>query len=150
MLLLSGIFSCQTGRSLDASVLRRLRGKEPDQLAARTDVELAKYAAQVELDCFRAQEQPGSHVSVGQALGNKECDLELLRRQPLGDRWVTPVDVLTGRPQFHPCALSPRTCLEVLECLERRTELLAAEPPLPGSPQPLAGPVLLSAWIASL
>ena len=53
------------GRSLDANVLRRLRGEEPDQLAARADVQLAKDAAQVELDCFRAQEQSSSHVAVG-------------------------------------------------------------------------------------
>src|SRR4051794_36214417 len=60
-----------------------LLGALADELAARRDSELGEHVAQVVIDGAPAEEEPGSDLPVGRALGNEAGDLHLLRRQTI-------------------------------------------------------------------
>src|SRR3712207_3853203 len=84
-----------------------LSAQERGQLGAPAEVELAVDLAQVVLDGLRAHEQRRGRLLVRRALGHDHRDLQLVRREHLGDRQAPAARRRAAGPQLRPGALGP-------------------------------------------
>src|SRR5215469_2467143 len=96
-----------------------------DQLAAGGDAELGERLAQVIVDRARAQEQLRRDLLVGQALGDKACDLQLLWRQLFYRGHVPLARRLSRRPQLRLSPLRPRHRTYRAEYFQCSTQMTA-------------------------
>src|SRR5690606_37380396 len=99
--------------------------------------ELAEHAAQVALDGPRAEEQRRGDVLVGPALGDRERDLQLLRRQVAQAGRGRRRGSGAARPELALGALLPRRRAEPPEDVRGLGEREARLAPPTLAPQPL-------------
>ena len=79
------------------------------------DAELVIDVAEVDLDGLVAEEQPGSHLLVGQALGDLQRDPQLLGGEPDVDRLAGPRRADTEGDKLGVGTLDPRLGPEQLK-----------------------------------
>src|SRR3954453_8531835 len=125
-------------RSAGAGVRRSQLERQRGELGAGGDAELAEHVAKVEVDGARADEQPGGGVPVGQPLPDQAGHLPFLRRQLVDGGDVAAAGGLPGGPQLLRGPGGPPGGAEVLEHLERGTQVRARVHPAPGAAQVLA------------
>ena len=100
------------------------------------DAELAVGVAQVVLDRLRAEEHGCRGFARGPAAGEEERDLELLRGQAAEPARVARSDALTRRGELGAGGPGPRRGAEIVEDVERASQVLARADALAGASQP--------------
>src|SRR4249919_1158540 len=114
------------GADSHSGQLVRLADALPDQLRPRRDLELPEHLVQVVLDRLRAEEELRGDVLVRLPLADQAGDLQLLRRQLVDRARISSTHCLAGRTQLGTRPLRPGLGTELLEAVDRGTQLLAS------------------------